>query len=95
MTSDDLILIPRVVKSDTSFGHGKYTITLVMEWTAKNRASQNTVWLKTLTGNASEEMGNAFTILKHRRLLFQNLFDDLSPKTYQAFHEAPEFRAGQ
>jgi|ERR1022692_1729340 hypothetical protein len=95
LTSDDLILVPRVVKSDTSFGHGQYTITLVMEWTAKDRASQNTIWLKTLDGTASEEMGSVFTILKHRRILFQKAFDDLSPKTYQAFHEAPEFRGSQ
>ena len=95
LTSDDLILIPRVVKSDTSFGHGKFTITLVMEWTAKNRASQNTVWLKTITANASEKMGSAFTTMKHRRTLFQKVFDDLSPRTYKAFQEAPELRRGQ
>ena len=95
LISDDLILIPRVVKSDTSFGHGKFTITLVMEWTAKNRASQNIVWLKTITGNASEKMGNGFTTFKHRRMLFQNVFDDLSPKTYNAFQEAPELRVSQ
>jgi hypothetical protein len=95
LTSDDLILIPRAVKSDTSFGHGKFTITLVVEWTAKNRASQNTVWLKTITANASEKMGSAFTTLKHRRMLFQKAFDDLSPQTYKAFQEAPEFRGNQ
>ena len=95
LTSDDLILIPRFVKSDTSFGHGKFTITLVMEWTAKNRASQNTIWLKTITATASEKMGSAFTTLKHRRLLFQKAFDDLTPQTYKAFQEAPELRGSQ
>jgi len=93
--SDDLILIPRVVKSDTSFGHRKYNLTLVMEWTAKDRAGQNTIWLKTITANASEPMGSVFTIFKHRRMLFQKVFDDLSPKTYKAFQEAQELRAGQ
>lgn len=93
LISDDLILIPRAVKSDTSFGHLKFTITLVVEWTAKNRASQKTVWLKTITGNASEEMGSAFTTDKHKLKLFQNVFDDLSPQTYKAFQEAPELRS--
>jgi len=95
LTADDLILIPRAVKSDTSFGHGQYAITIVVEWTAKNRASQNTVWLKTITANATEEMGSAFTIFKHRRLLFQKAFDELNPQTYKAFEEAREFRGGQ
>ena len=95
LTSDDLILVPRVVKSDTSFGHGLFTITLVVEWTAKNRASQNTVWLKTITANASEKMGSGFTTMKHRRVLFQKVFDDLSPRTYKAFQEARELRGGQ
>jgi hypothetical protein len=94
-TSDDLILIPRVVKSDTSFGHSKYNVTLVVEWSAKDRASQNTVWLKTITANGSEPMGSVFTIWKHRRMLFQKVFDDLSPKTFKAFQEAQELRAGQ
>ena len=95
LTSDDLILIPRVVKSDTSFGHGKFTITLVVEWTARNRASQNTIWLKTITATASEKMGSAFTTLKHRRVFFQNVFDDLSPRTYKAFQEASELHGSQ
>jgi hypothetical protein len=92
LTADDLILVPRVVKSDTSFGQGRYTITLVMEWRAKSRASQNTIWLNTITANASEEMGYMFSQFKKRRMLFQNVFDDLSPRTYKAFQEAPEFR---
>jgi hypothetical protein len=94
LISDDLILIPRVVKSDNSlskfipFVPQKLTMTLVVEWTAKNRASQNTVWLKTTTANA--------TAAAHRRgKLFQKLFDDLNLKTYTAFQEAPELRGGQ
>lgn len=92
LTSDDLILIPRVVKSDTSFGHHKYNITLVVEWTAKDRASKNVIWLKTITGNATEPMGSAFNNLKHRRHLFQAVFDDLNPRTYEAFQEASELK---
>jgi hypothetical protein len=97
--SDDLILIPRVIKSDTTysvigFGHTRFFITLVMEWTVKNRASGNIVWLKTFIGKASTDAGT-FDVLKQRRILFQNVFDDLSPKTYNAFQEAPELRGSQ
>ncbi len=94
--SDDLILIPRVVKSDTTysvigFDHTRFFITLVMEWTVKNRASGSIVWLKTFIGKASTDAG-MFDILKQRRMLFQKAFDDLSSQTYKAFQEAPELR---
>jgi hypothetical protein len=97
--SDDLILIPRAVKSDTTYsvigiGHTRFYITLVVEWTVKNRASGNIVWLKTFTGKASTDAGT-FNILKQRRMLFQKAFDDLSPQTYKAFQEAPELGGGQ
>jgi hypothetical protein len=35
------------------------------------------------------------TTFKHRRMLFQKVFDDLSPQTYKAFQEAPELRGSQ
>jgi hypothetical protein len=92
-TSADLILIPRAVKCDNSipvWAWEDVNLTLVVEWTAKDRASQNTVWLKTITANASEAGGNMFTQGKHDRILNQKLFDDLSLKTYNAFQEAPE-----
>jgi hypothetical protein len=97
--SDDLILIPRAIKSDTTFsvigfGHTRFYITLVMEWTVKNRSSGNIVWLKTFTGKASTDAGT-FDILKQRRMLFQKSIDDLSSQTYKAFQEAPELRGGQ
>jgi hypothetical protein len=92
LTSDDFILLPRVVKSDTSFGHHMFNLTLVMEWTAKDRSKQNTIWLKTITANATEKMGSGFTTFKHRRMLFQKVFDDLTPKTYEAFQQANEFK---
>jgi hypothetical protein len=94
-TSDDLILIPRAVKSENSmpaWAWDDVNLTLVVEWTAKDHASQNIVWLKTITANASETAGNMFTGGRHSRILSQKLFDDLSLKTYDAFQEAPELR---
>ena len=89
LNSDDSILIPRVVKCDNSIGkwvpfvEGDISTTLVVEWTAKNRATQNTVWLKTITANGTAGWN-------HKSDMFQKLFDDLNLKTYKAFQEAPE-----
>jgi hypothetical protein len=92
MTADDLVLIPRVVKSDSSFGKRKFNLTLVLEWTAKTRANGAIVWVKTFTANSMEPMGSAFTTFGHRRALFQKAFDDLTPQTCKGFQEAHEFK---
>ena len=96
MPSTDIVLVPRPVKADESTGlmaQSKVNLTLVIEWTAKDRASQNTVWLKTITANASEVQGNVFSGHKHQGILMQKLFDDLCAKTHEAFQSAPELRA--
>lgn len=92
-SSADIVLVPRAVKAEQSVGvwaWEKVNLTLIMEWTALDRASQNTIWLKTITGDASYSQGNAFTMNHHRRVLIQKLFDDLSVKTQDAFEKAPE-----
>ena len=79
LTSADLILIPRAIKSDVSipvYGYDKENLTLVVSWTAKNRARQNTVWLTTITANAEESKWNVNVHSGGK--LYQNLFDDLS-----------------
>ncbi len=94
----DLILIPRPVKTDNSVGvwaWDKVNFTTVVEWVAKDRATQNTVWLKTITADVSETGGNAFTGSKHQRVLMQKLFDDLSLKTHAAFQGSPELGGSQ
>jgi hypothetical protein len=97
-SSADMVLVPRVVKMDRSLGmyawHNQ-NVTLVMEWVAKDRASQKTVWLKTITANASEPIGTIGTDANHRRILMQKLFDDLNAKTFEAFQHAPELRGAQ
>jgi hypothetical protein len=93
LTSADLILIPRAVKSGISipvWAWGNDNLTLVVEWTAKDHATQNTVWLTTITANSAEPMGTVFSANKNQRILYQKAFDDLSLKTYNAFQEAPE-----
>lgn len=98
LASADLILIPQAVKSDLSipvWAWDNDNLTLVVKWTAKDRATQNTVWLTTLTANASEPMGTAFGANKRQRILYQKAFDDLSLKTYNAFQAAPELRGSQ
>jgi hypothetical protein len=91
----DLVLIPTPVKVDQSMGvtaWSKNNFTLVLKWTARERTSQNIVWLKTIDAEATEKEGNAFTGAKHNRILMQKLFDDLSLKTYDAIKNAPELR---
>jgi len=98
LASADLILIPQAVKSDISipvWAWGNDNLTLVVKWTAEDRASQNTVWLRTITANASEPMGSVFSANKNQRILYQKVFDDLSLKTYNAFQTAPELRGNQ
>lgn len=97
-TSADIVLVPRPVKADQSFGlatWSKVNLTLVIEWKALDRVNKNTIWLKTITADASETQGNLFTGKKHFGILTQKLFDDLSLKTYSAFQEAPELRSTQ
>lgn len=97
LNSADLILIPRAIKSDVSipvYGWENENLTLVVSWTAKDRASMSTVWLTTITANGAAEKKNVFW---HggRSILYQSLFDDLSLKTFKAFQEAPELRGSQ
>jgi hypothetical protein len=91
-SSADIVLIPRPVKVKKSlgmYGFDTNSFTFVVEWIGKDRGSQNTVWLKTITADASETTWNdAF----HPSLLVQKLFDDLSIKTLEAFQKAPELR---
>jgi hypothetical protein len=91
LTSADLILIPHAVKCDMSvpvWAWENVNLTLVVEWTAKDRANQNTLWLKTITatGSAAKNMGRSDAVMN------QNLFDDLSLKTYKAIQEASELK---
>jgi hypothetical protein len=94
--SADIVLIPRAVKADKSAGvwaASKQDFTLVVEWMAKDRATHNTIWLQTITADASGTMGSAFSYKSHSRQLMQKLFDDLSLKTFEAMHNAPELKA--
>jgi hypothetical protein len=96
LTSVDLILIPRAVKSDVSipvYGFDNENLTFVVSWSAKDRATQNTVWLTTITANGIESKWNVN--LHGGGKLYQNLFDDLSLKTYNAIQAAPELRGSR
>jgi hypothetical protein len=91
----DIVLIPRPVKADQSLGvmaWSKVNFTLVVEWTALDRASKNTIWLKTITADATETEGNLFSGKAHEKILMQKLFDDLSIKTHDALVNSPELR---
>jgi hypothetical protein len=94
-SSVDLVLTPRAVKAESSRGvmaWDKTRITLVVEWRARDRATQNTVWLATITAEAEEPGGNAFSHSGHERVLMQKLFDELTVKTVEAIRGATELR---
>ena len=97
--SADLVLIPRPVKAEFAMGtryQNPISFTLVIEWLAKDRASQNTVWLKTITAEAADQGASALSAYsnsvmeKRRQLLMQKLFDNLSVQTYELIQRAPE-----
>lgn len=93
LTTADLILIPRAIKFDCSIPVWTWQesdITFVVSWTAKDRATQNTVWLATIAANAASSKSNGLSN-KH----YQKLFDDLSLKTFNAFKEATELGGSQ
>jgi len=90
--SADIVLIPRPVKVErhlAMYGWDTNDFTLVVEWVAKDRATQNTVWQRTITADASEKLSDD---VWHPGYLVQKLFDDLSIKTHEAFQKAPELR---
>jgi hypothetical protein len=100
LISDDVILIPRGVKTDISFptvslDRYKTHLTLVVEWKVIDRAGQSIVWLKTINANSDEPVGNAFTWKEHDRLLYQKAFNDLTLKTINALQEAHELGGRQ
>lgn len=91
----DVILRPEGRKAEQStpvWAWEDVNFVMVVEWHAKDRSAQNTVWLKTITANASHVGGNLFTGAGNQRKLMQKLFDDLSRKTYDALMNAPELR---
>lgn len=94
-TDLDVVLVPRPVRAEQSNGltiRDKAYLTLAVEWRAMERSSHNTVWLTTIKANAEEVQGNIVSAKRHRAVLFQKLFDDMSLKTQEAFQNAPELR---
>jgi len=92
--SADIVLIPRPVKAErhlAMYGWDTNDFTLVVEWVAKDRATRNTVWQRTIAADASEKLSDD---VWHPGYLVQKLFDDLSLKTLEAFQKAPELRNG-
>lgn len=94
-----ILLIPRPVKASFSMGtkvQDPFKFALVVEWRGVDRISQNTIWLKTVTVEAVDHGGAAFSGMsksaneKRRQLLMQALFNDLTLKTYDLFQKSSE-----
>jgi hypothetical protein len=99
-SSANIVLIPRAVKAEFSFGtrlQNPFGFTLVMEWLAKDRATQNTIWLKTITADVADEGSGVFNfkVVERREALMQKLLDNLSVQTYETIQRAPELGYSQ
>lgn len=85
----DVILIPRVIRSD--FSIFSTTSIISVEWTVKDRTGQNLIWLNTFEGQGTEERGN-FNYNKHNMIRARKVFDDLTIKTLKGLNESPEIK---
>ena len=79
----DAQLTPELHKTGYAVGMGnKFMFTLLVEWTLRDGANRNILWMTTADAQASASRGK----------VFQALFDDLSAKEYRAFTESPEIK---
>ncbi len=91
----DAILIPKVSKTDESYGIGfgtKHSMVIVVEWSLKDRDNQKDLWLDTVDGRAEVPEPTVFTRNSSQRKLVQKMFDDLSAKTQKEFAESVEIK---
>jgi hypothetical protein len=87
----DAILIPRVVKVDETYGmwaDSKRSLLIEVEWTMKDGNNQGTLWSTSLSGQAEDVMGSAFTTSSRNAKVLRATFDDLSQKTQKALLES-------
>jgi hypothetical protein len=87
----DAILIPRVVKVDETYGmwsDSKRSLVIEVEWTMKDGNNQRALWSRSLSGQAEDVMGSAFTSTAHNARVIRATFDDLSNKTQKALLES-------
>jgi hypothetical protein len=77
----DAVLTPDMHKIGYGVGR-KLMFTLLVEWTLRDSANRNVVWMATTAAMATNAIGK----------VAQPLFDDLSTKEYRAFTTAPEIQ---
>lgn len=79
----DAVLTPDLHKTGYAIGMGnKMMFTLLVEWTLRDTANRNILWMTTADAQATAS----------RSKVFQALFDDLSAKEYRAFLESAEIK---
>jgi hypothetical protein len=77
----DAVLTPEMHKIGYGVGR-KLMFTLLTEWTLRDNANRNILWMVTIDATATNSLGK----------VSQQLFDDLSAKEYRAFTTAPEIQ---
>lgn len=88
--SADVILIPKAVRSEY-YNAEPLKVLIVVEWTVKDRAAQQTLWLTSIETESTEHL-TLFGFDGHERAAFSRAFDNLSQKTLKAFNESPEIK---
>lgn len=58
----------------------KLILTLLVEWTLRDAENRQVIWVTTVDGQAQDS----------EKKVFQQLFDDLTAKSYAAFRSSPE-----
>ena len=84
----DLILVPHMARSSLT-GPVPFKALLRTEWTVKDRAGQQTVWLTSVDGTSEVRPGFG-AAKKAERQAWQDAFDQLARKTVEAFQASPE-----
>jgi hypothetical protein len=86
----DIILVPRVAQSVIDLRNPVYW-SVVVEWTVKDRAAQQKLWLTSIESKATEK-GAIFGVKQKLTTVVQSCLDDLSQKTFNVFQQSPEMK---
>ena len=74
------------------FAWEKRSFVLRVNWMVNDASGQSPLWIKTMEGRAEHNAGSAFSQSSNEKKLLQDLFTDLSLKTWSALTNAPELR---
>jgi hypothetical protein len=78
----DYVLSAEVHRSGYAIGGAKLMFTMLLQWTLRDQANKEVLWMYTADAQAADSP----------KRVFQALFDQLDAKSYRAFQESPEIK---